>query len=272
MWAALTRVLLQWVVVVVLALGGSGVAATFKQAIFADLLFRLALLAGGPLTLLLHLCSPYYQLAPQWLEPAFHRWRVSRYFRVGSGSHSKNRHTEQECSARPYQALAVPPCGKIVRWEYRTKCNNNVSETQAASRRKLRVVSWNLEFGYLLGPIIAELQRLQPDVLCLQEVDLHSDTARRVSVDVGREICKALCMCGVWAGHHSYVDERGDGGVWGCAVLSKFDIVDADFVELSCLDGYPRGAVLTSIRCGDQLGDVCVVSMHTEVCCKYLIV
>eukprot|EP01044_Picomonas_judraskeda_P000839 COSAG03_NODE_40_length_17307_cov_3.149457_18_plen_90_part_00 len=88
-------------------------------------------------------------------------------------------------------------------------------------------------------------------------------------------------------------------------------------MELTCLDGYPRGAVMTSVHCGGSpsppppprpplpplssslcvwlvlnvcvwlvlnvcvyvcvcvcvcvcvgLGDVCVVSMHTEVCCK----
>eukprot|EP01043_Picozoa_sp_COSAG02_P037920 COSAG02_NODE_2884_length_7815_cov_95.201503_4_plen_386_part_00 len=264
MWATLGAALLQWAAVVVLALCDSGVAAVVKQAGLADACFRLALLAGGPLTLLLHLTSPYYTLAPSWLEPAFHRWRVSRYFRVGSGTHSQSRKVEQEHSARPYHELALPPCGCIVRWEYRA---NPKSTKPKAARMKLRVVSWNLEFGYLLPPIIAELRRLQPDVLCIQEVDVHSDTARRVSVDVGREIAKALGMCGVWAGHHRYTNDNGDGGLWGCAVLSKFDIVDADFVELACLDGYPRGAVMTSVNCGDSLGDVCVVSMHTEVCC-----
>ena len=84
MWSTLTTALLQWVAVVVLALGGSGAAALFKQAALADACFRLALVAGGPATLLLHLCSPHYSLAPSWLEPAFHRWRVARYFRVGS--------------------------------------------------------------------------------------------------------------------------------------------------------------------------------------------
>ena len=263
MWAALGAALLQWASMVILALCGSGVAAVFKQASLADACFRLALLAGGPLTLLLHLTSPYYSLAPSWLEPAFHRWRVSRYFRVGFGSHSQSRKVEQERSARPYHDLALPPCGCIVRWEYRT--NQKCTEPKT-SGMKLRAVTWNLEFGYLLSPIIAELRRLQPDVLCIQEVDLHCDSARRVSVDVGREIAKALGMCGVWAGHHRYTNDENDGGVWGCAVLSKFDIVDADFVELACLDGYPRGAVMTVVQCGDSRPGGDSPATHSATC------
>lgn len=263
MWAAVGTFLLQCAAVVILALCISHIAAIFKQSSIVDACFRLALLAGSPLTVPLHLCSPHYGLAPSWLEPAFHRWRVFRYFNVGFGSHSTSRKIEQEQSARPYQFLTLPPCGSIVRWEHRKGRNNEVQ----ADCPRLRVVSWNLEFGYLLAPIISQLQRLQPDILCIQEVDLHCDTTRRVSVDVGREIAKALEMCGVWAGHHHYTNENGDGGVWGCAVLSKFDITDAKFLELSCLDGYPRGAVLTSIRGGDSIGNVRVVSMHTEVCC-----
>ena len=197
MLSTLTTALLQWVAVVVLALGGSGVAAVFKQATLADACFRLALLAGGPATLLLHLCSPYYSLAPSWLEPAFHRWRVSRYFRVGSGPHSKSRSAEQAHSARPYRALTLPPCGRIVRWEYRTQPHQ--SGPRATSTRKLRVVSWNLEFGYRLSPIIAELQRLQPDILCIQEVPrltLLICLSRSLSLAVPRceSPCVSLCV------------------------------------------------------------------------------
>ncbi len=169
MWAALGAALLQWASMVILALCGSGVAAVFKQASLADACFRLALLAGGPLTLLLHLTSPYYSLAPSWLEPAFHRWRVSRYFRVGCGPHSQSRKVEQERSARPYHDLALPPCGCIVRWEYRT--NHKCTEPKT-SGMKLRAVSWNLEFGYLLSPIIARRSG-QVDVLLHAQYTQH---------------------------------------------------------------------------------------------------
>jgi endonuclease/exonuclease/phosphatase family metal-dependent hydrolase len=257
---------LLWLGSLALAFGGSALASVFKCVPLADAAFRLWLLLGGPLTVALHLTSWHYGLAPSWLEPAFHRWRVTRYFGVGRGSHSTSRAKEMLRSARPYRALALPECGTIVRWDYRDSAAARSKGRQDAPRQ-LRVVSWNLEFGYLLGPIIEELQRLQPDVLCIQEVDVHSDATRQVSVDVGRTIAQALGLTGVWAGHHRYTDEKGDGGVWGCAVLSKFDITEAEFLGLPCLEGYPRGAVLTTVRCGGALGDVRVVSMHTEVCC-----
>eukprot|EP01051_Picozoa_sp_SAG22_P015548 SAG22_NODE_2046_length_3086_cov_3.806495_3_plen_418_part_00 len=258
-------------VLVLLALAGSGAAAAAKRAALADACFRSACLLGFPVALATHLLSSYYGLAPRWLEPAFHRWRVRRYFTPGSSPHTKSRLREAAESGRPYRALELPPCGRLVHWDFRPR---HARAKERPQQRPLRVVNWNLEFGYRLGPIIEELRRLEPDVLCLQEVDVHADTARRVSVDVGREIAEALGLAGVWAGHHCYADANGDGGTWGCAVLSRFGIVAdsvpgaAAFLELPCLDGYPRGAVMCTVRCGGAIGALRVVSMHTEVCCS----
>jgi endonuclease/exonuclease/phosphatase family metal-dependent hydrolase len=40
------------------------------------------------------------------------------------------------------------------------------------------VVSWNIEFGYALDAVAAELERLDADVICLQEVDRFDDRRR----------------------------------------------------------------------------------------------
>ena len=262
--------LLLWLVaVVVLALAGSLIAKGAKQAALSDASFTLAVVLGWPVTLALHLLSPYYMLGPDWLEPAFHRWRVQRYF-VSGGPHTASRLLEAAQSDRPYHATELPPPGRIVRWDFRGDSRSK-TRAPAGPSATLRVVTWNLEFGYLLGPIIAQLRELQPDVVCLQEVDVHSDPSQRVSVDVGREIARALGMSGVWAGHHRYtsghLQNAYDGGTWGCAVLSRFDLQDTPaFLELPFLDGYPRGAVMAAVDCGGT--PLKVISMHTEVCCS----
>lgn len=180
---------------VVASLLASLVASRFKHARLTDACFRCAWICGWPITLALHLGSGYYGLAPAWLEPAFHEWRVARYFTPSDGGpHTRDRLKEQAQSGRSYARLALPMCGKVVRWDFRD-AETRASAAAAAldpvgvgasatarrvNRGPLRVVSWNLEFGYLLQDLIKELKRLQPDVVCLQEVDVHSDATRRV--------------------------------------------------------------------------------------------
>ena len=121
------------------------------------------------------------------------------------------------------------------------------------------------------GPIVAKLRELDADVICLQEVDVHDDPTAQVSVDVAREIARALGLCGVWAGHHAYEDR----GIWGCAVLTKLSMapVTPCFLELEHFEFYPRGAVMVELQCPavtkHRSGDdrIRVISMHTEVCC-----
>eukprot|EP01052_Picozoa_sp_SAG31_P035018 SAG31_NODE_4169_length_3511_cov_7.390680_2_plen_417_part_00 len=251
-----------------------GQTVVWLLATAADLGVWLAVLVSA-IVVALHLTSGYYGIAPGWLESGFHRWRVRRYFTVGSGPHSKRRLYEAKRSSRLYTPISLPPCGRIVKYDYRHHPRSTVEQLRR-DNQQLRVVSWNIEFGYLLDELIKELQKLDADVVCLQEVDVYSDSNQRISVDVGQEIAKALTMTGVWAGHHCYADSKGNGGIWGCAILSKHDILSDDaqgmmtpaFVKLPCIAGYPRGAVIATIRCPGSIDNLQVVSMHTEVCCS----
>ena len=238
---ALGRAAAALLLLTALSLLGSLLAARFKRAALSDAAFKLALLCAGPLTVALHLTSPYYGLAPATWEAAFHRWRVRRYF--GRGSHSRSRAAEAAQSGRPYRAEPLPTPGQLVRWDFRP----GSAAPKPGGGAAVRVVTWNLEFGYLLGPLIAELRLLQPDIICLQEVDRYDDGS--VSVDVGREIAEALQLCGVWCAHHRY-----EHGGWGCAILSRFDLTSATFLELPHLDGYPRGAVMAAVSRTNILG------------------
>lgn len=65
----------------------------------------------------------------------------------------------------------------------------------------LRVLSWNLEMGYKIEEIIEELNRLQPDILLFQEVDVI-DFGAKFSLDTATKIARELQLAGVFAGHH----------------------------------------------------------------------
>jgi endonuclease/exonuclease/phosphatase family metal-dependent hydrolase len=132
---------------------------------------------------------------------------------------------------------------------------------RAYARDALRVVSWNIEFGYCLDSVLAVLADLDADVVLLQEVDRFDDSASGgARKDCFEALARRLGMCGVWAGHHQYAS-----GMWGCAVLSRFALSDPRFVRLEALRGYPRGAV--SAVAATPLGRIALHSLHTEVCC-----
>lgn len=52
------------------------------------------------------------------------------------------------------------------------------------------MLQWNIERGYKLNAIIDELQRLDADVIALQEIDIHC--ARSSYEDTGLSIASAL--------------------------------------------------------------------------------
>lgn len=106
----------------------------------------------------------------------------------------------------------------------------------------------------------------------------------------------------MWAPCHSYGQSMGPSyGAWGCAILSKFDIVDPENISFTHVENYPRSAIgaivksplvmdsslslhgliylylffsdsiecfVTDHKCVDHdQGDICVYSLHLEVCC-----
>ena len=57
----------------------------------------------------------------------------------------RNRVVEAAQSARPYVPIDLPLCGRVVRCDFRADALRKTS-----AGRRLRVVTWNLEFGYVL--------------------------------------------------------------------------------------------------------------------------
>jgi endonuclease/exonuclease/phosphatase family metal-dependent hydrolase len=88
----------------------------------------------------------------------------------------------------------------------------------------IRVVTWNIEQGVRLRPIIEHLSGLKPDIVMLQEADI---ACRRSNYrHVPREIADALNMNWVAAGEFQEIGESSKGipALTTQAVLSKYPI------------------------------------------------
>jgi endonuclease/exonuclease/phosphatase family metal-dependent hydrolase len=105
-----------------------------------------------------------------------------------------------------------------------------------ASDDALQVVTWNIERGTAYDAILAELQRLDADVVFLQEVDWN---CRRTQYrHVARDLATALDMNWVAAGEFQEIGE-GRGGapaLTGQAILSRFPIEDAGVLRFAAQD------------------------------------
>jgi endonuclease/exonuclease/phosphatase family metal-dependent hydrolase len=100
----------------------------------------------------------------------------------------------------------------------------------------LEVVTWNIERGDEYDAVLAVLQRLNADVLLLQEVD--RDCRRTNYREVARDLAHALDMNWVAAGEFQEIGEgRSDRpAITGQAILSKFPIADADVLRFAAQD------------------------------------
>lgn len=101
---------------------------------------------------------------------------------------------------------------------------------------RLRIVSWNIGRGYVTGMIAAYLNELEPDIVCLQEVDWMN--RRTKGRDVLDEIARRTGMAGYYAVEFLEIDTpyRGTalagGGACGNAILTRIPLQCCYRVEL----------------------------------------
>jgi endonuclease/exonuclease/phosphatase family metal-dependent hydrolase len=205
----------------------------------------------------LGILSIYLLLFLPFVRHWFHKFRVYRYYAHSHPTrHLQNNsgRTSNPSAWTQWDARRVP-LGTIRHVAYHRR------PLVSAAPSTLRVVSWNIEFGYCLDELVTELALLDADVIALQEVDYFHGN---FTVDCLGVLASRLRMCAVWAGHHAY---RGSYhcGQWGCAVLSRFPLRDAQSLALTHLPGYPRSALGVLVE--SPYGTVCVYSVHLEVCC-----
>lgn len=99
---------------------------------------------------------------------------------------------------------------------------------------KLKILSWNIERGYQPDLIADTIQRINPDIVCLQEVDWCNK--RTNSLDVLDYLAKKNHLFGLFSTEFYELDtpyrskRLAGGGVHGNAILSK--IAPEDYFSL----------------------------------------
>jgi endonuclease/exonuclease/phosphatase family metal-dependent hydrolase len=104
---------------------------------------------------------------------------------------------------------------------------NPAGAAPAMIPERLNVVSWNIERGVRFRGVLETLQKLDADVLLLQEVDRYCD--RSGGRDVAADLASALGMNWVAAGEFQEIGEatKGRAALHGQAILSRYPITDA---------------------------------------------
>jgi endonuclease/exonuclease/phosphatase family metal-dependent hydrolase len=97
----------------------------------------------------------------------------------------------------------------------------------AALPNRLTVVSWNIERGVRFAGVLDTLEKLDADVLLLQEVDRDCDRSGRR--DVAADLAAALGMNWIFAGEFQEIGEgaKGRAALHGQSILSRYPIEDA---------------------------------------------
>lgn len=95
--------------------------------------------------------------------------------------------------------LKLPRPLQIVEFDHRPQTLIDKHEQDrlgASESTPIKIVSWNLERGYRLEEIIAELREIDADILCLQELDIAC--MRSGTLDTVQALSKALGYTGVF--------------------------------------------------------------------------
>ncbi len=137
---------------------------------------------------------------------------------------------------------------------------------------RLGIITWNIEQGTAYESILSVLQRLDADVVLLQEVDRE---CRRTGFrHVARDLAAALEMNWIAAGEFQEIGEsRGRGhapAITGQAILSKLPIEDAEVLRFASQDRLrwsvnpvqPRRGGRIALRA--RTGGILVYNTHIE--------
>ncbi|KAG0354629.1 hypothetical protein BGZ54_001555 [Gamsiella multidivaricata] len=119
--------------------------------------------------------------------------------------------------------------GAMGQSEFSVNLQGAAKAATSTERRPIRCLQWNIERNYKPAEILATLQELDADILCIQEIDIgcHRSGHER---DHFLEICQSQGLYGgfvpeFWELEHPGRKNRDQGGgVHGNAILSKWPI------------------------------------------------
>ncbi len=105
--------------------------------------------------------------------------------------------------------------------------------------RDLRVVTWNIDRGENLQQLAAELKRLAPDLLLLQEVDANS--ARSGEKDEALELARRLNLNAVYAKEFEELGQERNGPAFiGQATLTRLPVSSTRVLRFTHQSGFWR--------------------------------
>ena len=116
------------------------------------------------------------------------------------------------------------------------KKGKNFKHAQSKDRDYLRILCWNIERGYKPEMISDYIEKIDADLVCLQEVDWNNE--RTNNRDILQEIADSTAMQGLFgieffeiqAAHRSR--KMAGGGVHGNAILSRLELGDRYRIDL----------------------------------------
>ncbi|KAJ1950319.1 hypothetical protein FBU59_000738 [Linderina macrospora] len=120
--------------------------------------------------------------------------------------------------------LALP--GELLTYDYRDK--QNPTDEAVAIPAPLRVVQWNIERGYQLDKVLETLERLDADIICLQEIDIGNK--RSGGGNHAQAIAERLKLNGAMVVEFQELEsparDKGQqgGGIHGNAIYSKYNM------------------------------------------------
>ena len=106
--------------------------------------------------------------------------------------------------------------------------NDRPENFRKPTGRKLRILSWNIERGYHPDALAAFILELDPDIICLQEIDWGN--RRTGSLDVMAYLAEKTAMTGYFSTEFVEIDtpmrsERlAGGGVHGNGILTRIQL------------------------------------------------
>lgn len=161
-------------------------------------------------------------------------------------------------------------------------CNDWLRPSTSSHPGVLRLATWNIERGYKLAGLCAELARLDADAVALQEVDWACE--RSGLADCGRAVAEALGFSYAFVAEFEELrsplrDARTQGGgLHGQALLSRWPLQDVRALLHSHqpVDWAAEGEVRREPRRGARvalaatvdvpgLGELLLYSLHLEV-------
>ena len=111
----------------------------------------------------------------------------------------------------------------IINNDYLKKKENELSE--------IKIIEWNIERGYEINGILNELEKLDADILLIQEIDIDCERSKRINclTKIAEKLKMSYAYVSEFCELYDNVRKEKDqgGGVHGNAIFSKF-IIDKD--------------------------------------------